>query len=130
MNKNMLLVIDEMHKLLKNKKVLLACSTGVDSVVLLSLLEQVVDKSNIVIAHVNHKKREQSDIEEEYILSYAKDNNMTCIVKHLDKYNGSNFQAWARDERYKFFKDIALEENIFNIINNFDIIFENFLYNS
>lgn len=112
MNKNMLLVIDEMHKLLKNKKVLLACSTGVDSVVLLSLLEQVLDKSNIVIAHVNHKKREQSDIEEEYILNYAKDNNMTCIVKHLDKYDGSNFQAWARDERYKFFKDIALQENI------------------
>lgn len=112
MNKNINLVIEELKTLLSNKKVLLACSTGVDSMVLLDLLEKTLNKDNLIIAHVNHKKRKESDIEEEYILNYAKEKNIKCFVKHLDKYNGSSFQSWARDERYNFFKEISLQEKV------------------
>lgn len=112
MNKNVNLVIEELKTLLSNKKVLLACSTGVDSMVLLDLLEKTLNNDNIIIAHVNHKKRKESDTEEEYILNYAKEKNIKCFVKHLDKYNGSSFQSWARDERYNFFKEIALKEKV------------------
>ena len=112
MNKNINLVLEEINNLLSNKKVMLACSTGVDSMVLLDLLEKTVNKDNLIIAHVNHKKRKQSDIEEEYISNYSKDLGIKCFVKHLEKYNGSNFQSWARDERYNFFKEIAINEQV------------------
>ena len=112
MNKNINLVLEEMKNLLSNKKVMLACSTGVDSMVLLNLLEQVLNKDNLIVAHVNHKKRIESDTEEDYILNYAKDKSIKCYVKHLEKYSGSNFQSWARDERYNFFKEIATNEQV------------------
>ncbi len=112
MNKNINLVIEDMKINLLNKKVMLACSTGVDSMVLLHLLESVVDCSNIIIAHVNHKKRIESEEEEKFIISYTNNKGIKCVVKHLEKYNGNNFQSWARDERYNFFKEVAKENNI------------------
>lgn len=112
MNKNINLVIEELKTLLSNKKVMLACSTGVDSMVLLDLLEKTLNNDNLIIAHVNHKKRAQSDVEEEFILNYSKNKKIKCFIKHLDKYSGSSFQSWAREERYNFFKDIALKEKV------------------
>lgn len=56
MDENINLVIEKLKQTLKLQKVLLACSTGVDSMVLLDLLRKSLDASQIVIAHVNHQK--------------------------------------------------------------------------
>ncbi len=94
---------------LKNKNIVVAVSCGVDSTVLLHGLEELKDefKYNIVIAHVNHGKREQSEIEEEYIREYAKNNGIDIEVLKLDNssFSGTNFQEEARNIRRKFFID-------------------------
>lgn len=104
-------VIDEIKKIIKNDFVIVACSTGVDSMTLLQLVEQAVSREQIIVCHVNHQKRLQSEIEEDYIIKYCFINKIKCYVKKLDIYNGSNFQEWARNERYEFFLEISKLEN-------------------
>lgn len=101
---------------LNNKKVLLACSTGVDSMVLFDMLCKCKSLNDIVIAHVNHQKRQQSTLEETYILEVCKKLGIKCYVKRLEHYDGNSFQSWARDERYKFFEEVAKQENVDTIL--------------
>lgn len=96
---------------LKGKKVLIACSTGIDSMVLLDIALKLLEKKNIGIIHIHHNRRKQSDTEETFIKEYAKTNNIPLYFKKLPQYEGSNFQAWAREERYHFFTEIAKENN-------------------
>lgn len=105
------LLNNEMNTYLNNKKVVLACSTGVDSMVLFDLLRKVKNSDDIIVAHVNHQKREQSKLEEEFIKDFTKKLNIKCYIKKLPHYDGNNFQSWARDLRYEFFLDVATKEN-------------------
>lgn len=104
-------IIIEMQENLRDQKVVLACSTGVDSMVLFDLLRKVKDSNDIIIAHVNHQKREESKIEEKFIDEFAKASKIKCYIKQLPHYDGNNFQSWARDLRYEFFLDVATKEN-------------------
>lgn len=97
---------------LNNKKVLLACSTGVDSMVLLDLLLKHANNCQIIISHINHQKRKQSILEEEYITKYCEEKNIKCYVKKLEHYEEGNFQEWARIQRYEFFEEIIRKEGI------------------
>lgn len=97
---------------LNNKKVLLACSTGVDSMVLLDLLLKHANNCQIIISHINHQKRKQSILEEEYIIKYCEEKNIKCYVKKLEHYEEGNFQEWARIQRYEFFEEIIRKEGI------------------
>ncbi|MDD2681731.1 MAG: ATP-binding protein, partial [Bacilli bacterium] len=58
---------------LNNKSIVIAISTGVDSMVLLTQFLEIKDiyNLNIICAHVNHMKREQSIIEEKYIIDFC-----------------------------------------------------------
>ncbi len=96
---------------LLDKKVLIAVSTGVDSMVLLNLAIKYLDKNNIGIVHVNHKKRIESDTEEEYLRSYCLKHNLAFYVHHLVQNNDENFQSYARSVRYDFFCDISIKYN-------------------
>lgn len=100
-------IINNLKETIKDQKVLLACSTGVDSMVLLDLLLKATVKENITVVHINHQKREQSTIEEEFIKDFSKSQNITCFVHHLPHYDGSNFQEWARKKRYEYFYEDA-----------------------
>lgn len=104
-------IINERFQLLKGKKVLIACSTGVDSMVLLDLAIKHLGKENVGIIHIHHHKREQSDVEKTFIETYATTNNIPFYFKKLEKYSGNNFQAWAREKRYDFFKEIYNKYN-------------------
>ena len=96
---------------LLDKKVLIAVSTGVDSMVLLNLAIKYLDKNNIGIVHVNHNKRIESDTEEEYLKSYCLKHNLAFYVHHLVQNNDENFQSYARSVRYDFFCDISIKYN-------------------
>ena len=97
----------------ENKKFILAVSTGIDSAVLLDAFVKLKKDVNldIVIAHVNHKVRKQSDLEEEYIKKYAADNDISCFVKSLN-FDGlkDNFESTARKFRYEFFLELMEKE--------------------
>ncbi len=99
-------VIDTLNKYLSTGDVVIACiSGGPDSMCLLSLLEKIKDL-NIILAHVNHKVRKESDDEEKYLRKYAKDHNMTFELLTITDYSSDNFEAEARKKRYIFFNEL------------------------
>ena len=102
-----------LNKLDKNKPVVIALSGGVDSMVLFHLL--VESGFKVVIAHVNHHKREQSIIEETYIRNLSSEHNTPVEV--FDYYHEkNNFQAEAHNQRYNFFYEVAKKYNCGAII--------------
>ena len=97
----------------KNDYVVIANSGGPDSMALLSLLIKYREKVpfNIVCAHVNHKVRIESDDEELFVQSYCKSNNVIFECMKIKEYDNSNFEAYARSKRYKFFDEVVLKYN-------------------
>lgn len=103
--------MEDVIKLIKNlhineeEYVVLACSYGPDSMCLLDLLRK--ENLNIVVAHFNHKLREESDKEYEDLKEYCKNNNIIFEGKVLDKKIDGNTEAFFREERYKFFREVV-----------------------
>lgn len=102
------------HNLIdKDKYVVVSCSTGVDSSVLLDILYKLNYK--IVIAHINHNVRIESYDEMAYLKDYANKLNIPIEITILNNIN-SSFEEYARNERYKFFKEIARKYNTNQIV--------------
>ena len=64
-------VINYIKSLNINSNVVLACSYGPDSMCLLDILNKLGIK--VIVAHVNHKLREESDLEYELLKKYFKE---------------------------------------------------------
>ena len=97
-------------KLDKNKKYVVACSFGPDSMALLDMM--IKENYQLAVAHVNYHKRKESDFEQKSLEEYCKKNNVRFFV--LDKRNlkhSGNFQEWARKLRYEFFKEVLKVTN-------------------
>lgn len=96
------------------KKYLLACSFGPDSMALFSLLHQ--QGYVFEVAHVNYNMRSESLEEMTKLTEYCEDIGIKIHVLEVH-FNGNkvNFQAWARDVRYSFFKQV-LEDNNLDIL--------------
>lgn len=103
-------IINELKSVIGNHKVIVTCSTGVDSMALLELCLKSLPHENITVAHVNHNKRIESQEEEKYLKNYCKDLDLNLEVLHLPKEYSGNFQEWAREKRYSFFKKVAKEK--------------------
>ena len=94
----------------KNKKYVVACSYGPDSMALLHAVLQ--EKLNVVVAHVNYRKREASQAEQDNLQKYCDLNKLKLYVLDLkDAHAENNFQNWAREVRYKFFKEVLEKED-------------------
>lgn len=90
----------------KNKRYIIACSYGPDSMALLDMAQK--DKLEIVVAHVNYHKRDVSNFEEESLRRYCKERNIPIEVLETSNLKQiGNFQKWARDIRYDFFEKVA-----------------------
>lgn len=94
---------------ISNQKVVVAVSTGVDSMTLLNLLEKL--DCIIIVAHVNHGVREQSKDEEKFISEYCKSHHLKLYVSHvLPNQFPNNFQEEARKFRKHFFEEVLAKE--------------------
>jgi tRNA(Ile)-lysidine synthase len=89
-----------------------ACSGGVDSMVLLTVLHQL--GKTIHVLHVNyHLRGEASDLDQQLIEDFCNQHSIPYSIhsvelsKELE--NGGNLQDLARNVRYTFFKEKALE---------------------
>jgi len=96
---------------LKESKLLIAISGGLDSVVLGYLCHQL--KLNISFAHCNFNLRgQESDDDEVFVLQLAEDFDIECFVEHFDtigyaKSNKQSTQMAARNLRYNWFGELA-----------------------
>lgn len=96
-----------------NPKYWLACSGGVDSVVLVHLFK--LSKQSFGILHVNFKLRgEASDGDENFVRNLAAQLGVPCRVKIADvnkqkENQKGNTQLLARDLRYAWFEEVKAE---------------------
>lgn len=100
-------IINNITNKIKDQKVIIACSTGVDSCVLLDLCMKAIPNEQIIVAHVNHGVREESKEEESYIKSFCDSHNLILEVDHLTFTTDVNFESNARAYRYNFFTATA-----------------------
>ena len=111
--------IDEQFPFLKEKKLLVAISGGVDSVVLTHLLHQL--HFNISLAHCNFNLRgTESDLDEVFVKELGESLNIQTFTTHFNtnKYavkNKLSTQLAARELRYNWFNSLS-QENIFDYI--------------
>lgn len=98
----------------ENRTYLLAVSGGVDSMVLASLFNDL--KLNFHIAHINYKLRgEDSGLDQKVVADFCKKNNIPFHlyeVSDKDQRPENSIQLWARELRYRFFKQIREKENL------------------
>lgn len=104
---------------LKEKKIMVACSGGVDSVVLTHLMSKL--NYTISLAHCNFSLRgEESDQDEAFVKKLSKQLNILFFTKTFDtkKYaleHKISTQMAARDLRYNWFNTL-LEENKYDYL--------------
>lgn len=90
--------------------VVVAVSTGVDSMVLLTLLQRlpVAHRPKLIIAHVDHQLRQQSQVERQFITMYCQQHGLPLEVTAwpLAMHPATGIEAAARDFRYAFFEQV------------------------
>ena len=89
-------------------------SGGSDSMVLLHLLN--LNKQDIVVAHVNYKKRKSSDDDQKLVEDYCREREIPCEVLIADPLPKGNFQEQARKARYQFFQKLAEKYDAFGVV--------------
>ncbi len=100
-------------KLVKEDKIVVGVSTGSDSMCLLYILMELRKKIgfSIIVAHINHNKREESKEEEKFIENYSKEHDLIFEKYKIEHYEKTNFQKYAREIRYKFYEDLINKYN-------------------
>ncbi|GEK28934.1 tRNA lysidine(34) synthetase TilS [Furfurilactobacillus siliginis] len=93
--------------------VVVAVSTGVDSMVLLSLFQSLPEseRPHLVVAHVNHKLRAASDDEEAFLKTYLAERNIPLFVGTWspEQHPKQGIEAAARAFRYEFFAEVMAQ---------------------
>jgi tRNA(Ile)-lysidine synthase len=112
----------------KKKLYIVAVSGGPDSMFLLERMRLL--NYTFVVCHVNYKKRDDSDYDESVVFDYCKKFNIKFFLycpSYLE--NKENFQSSARNERYKFFFQIADEFSVNGIViaHNFEDLLETYV---
>ncbi|PZR19065.1 MAG: tRNA lysidine(34) synthetase TilS [Flavobacterium psychrophilum] len=127
--------LSENFPFLKDSKLLVAVSGGIDSVVLVHLLKQL--NYDVTIAHCNFGLRgEESDGDEEFIRNYASNNAVSIFATRFDTKafaadNKLSIQVAARQLRYIWFEQLLEEHSLDYLLtaHHLDDNIETFLIN-
>ena len=96
---------------IESEYVIAAISGGPDSMYLLDTLMNTLNKK-IVIAHVHHNIRKESDEEAKKVEEYAKKNNLIFEMMKIEEYPNDKFsEENARKLRYDFFDRVIKKYN-------------------
>ena len=116
----------------KNKTLIVGCSGGIDSIVLVHFLAD--QGFTIHVVHVNyHKRANDSNLDQEFVENTCKNLKIKCSVVDFKEntHDSGNFQEAARDFRYAIFKKIGATYPDFAIVlaHHADDQIETFLMN-
>ncbi|MGK6343924.1 tRNA lysidine(34) synthetase TilS [Chryseobacterium sp. DT-3] len=108
---------NQLENLVRNPEThsyLLAVSGGADSMVMASLFKGL--GLNFQIAHINYKLRgEDSDLDQKTVQDFCEKNHIRFHlykVSEKDNKPENSIQLWAREIRYRFFREIQQQENL------------------
>jgi len=93
----------------RTEPIIVALSGGVDSMVLFDIISKL--NNNVIIAHVNHNKREESINEYQYIQKMAQDKGVPFCGYTIEDISKNNFHQDSRLKRYDFFRAVAQKYN-------------------
>lgn len=105
--------LENILKLNSNDTCVVGVSAGPDSMALLHILIDLRKKLNfkIVVAHVNHKLRKESDEEAVFLENYCNKNKVLFEYMIINKYGDDNFHNEARNIRYSFYESLIKKYN-------------------
>ena len=102
----------------KKDKVVIAVSGGPDSMCLLDVLFKIKDELafDIVVAHVNHGIRIESEDEKVYVEKFCNERKipfhyLKVNVPEISKQKKMSEEACGREIRYNFFEEVRQKEN-------------------
>lgn len=125
--------INQLLKQYAGKKIAVACSGGIDSMVLLHVLVKLNYLPKVL--HVNYQLRGQdSDLDEAFIENYCTQHNLTFDAFHIDlksqlERKGGNLQQEARNIRYDFFESNSDGGTVILLAHHADDQVETFFLN-
>ena len=119
----------------KDAKILIACSGGLDSIALVHLCKTT--NLEVSIAHCNFNLRgEESDGDQRFVVALAKELKIPCYINSFDtnqyvEENQLSIQMAARKLRYDWFQELALKHQIQHVFtaHHADDNLETFLIN-
>ena len=116
-----------MLNLNKDKKYLLACSFGPDSMALFDML--LKEGFNFEVAHVNYHLREESDDEERQLRAFCENHRVKLHIYQNQNQFKSNIEANCRELRYDFFSHLYAEGHFDGLLvaHNKDDLIETYL---
>ncbi len=123
------------YELKEEDSVLLACSGGIDSMVLFDILKKL--NIDFCVAHCNFMLRGDESIgDEKFVKEKCEENSITFFSKSFDTKNmalraGKSVQMIARELRYSWMKKLLKDHHINYIVtaHNLNDQFETFLIN-
>lgn len=119
MEEKILKTINKYNLIDKDDIVVVAVSGGPDSMALLNSLYNLREKlkiKKIVVAHVNHMLREEAEAETRYVKEFCDNKNIEIYLKYVNiklisVNNKISEETAGREERYKFFEEVANNVN-------------------
>lgn len=121
-----------------NARIFVACSAGVDSMVLSAVLVHLAGRygfSKPHLLHVNYKLRQlDSDLDERCVIDFACSFGLQYAIKHAPNHQveamkscGANLQSWARSIRYDWFEQTIEEGDLICLAHHSDDVTETVL---
>ena len=106
--------IDSFCKNKNSKKLIVSLSGGVDSMVLITILNYL--NYTIVACHINYNNRNESIDEQLFLQDWCKFNNIKLYVKSIahikrDNTKRSDYELITKNIRHDFYKEIIQKEN-------------------
>lgn len=121
----------------EGRQLFVACSGGVDSMLLMHMLDRLARSCNWhapIILYVNYGLRgEASDADERLVQEQAKARQLTCYVRRLEPSDhpkspdDSGIQQWARELRQTWFASHLRDGDVLALAHHQDDLAENIL---
>ncbi|MDO4431719.1 MAG: tRNA lysidine(34) synthetase TilS [Aerococcaceae bacterium] len=116
------------------KTIVLAVSGGVDSMVLLKMLYELIQlrqyqDKRLVVAHFDHRLREDSALDAQLVKRVAEEYGLIYFSRQWETPAQQNIEARSRDARYAFFADVleATEADVLMTAHHLNDVAETFM---
>lgn len=118
MNNRITKTIEKYNMIANGDRVLVACSGGADSMLLLQYFLDIKDEYNlnVSVAHIEHGIRGQESVSDsEFVRAFCEDNNVPFHILQIDAVKeseklGLGVEEYSRQRRYAFFDSIACDK--------------------